>query len=321
MRSAYGTGLRRLGQWPAYARSALATLRQEDWDAVHCHDLDTLPIGFAYTRNRGTPLVFDAHESYPDLIAHQTPAWAGKMIRQLERFLVRRVDALVTVGVLLAEHYRPWVDRVVVVRNCQLPGSVPPEPVSQHPEWRPQGAELVVCYIGGFTPGRVILPLIETVARDPTLGLLLVGEGPQAEILLNAIGDCERISYLGPRVPPDQVVNIMRSSDVVYYGLRSDCPNNRFSSPNALYGALAAGRPLLTTDVGEISQIVREESCGLVLGEPTVERIGLALAQLRDGETRAAMSKRAEHAAQTKYNWETSEARFLELYRSLWGEA
>jgi glycosyltransferase involved in cell wall biosynthesis len=293
----------------------------EDWDSVHCHDLDTLPIGYVHTRRQDIPLVFDAHESYPDLIARQTPAWAGVMIRWLERFLVRRVDALVTVGDLLAEHYRPWAARVVVVRNCQQPGPVQPALVSQRSERRPQGTELVVCYVGGFTRGRVILPLIEAVANDPTVGLLLVGEGPQAEALLEAIGDLERIVYLGPRVPPDQVVNLMKSADVVYYGLRSDYPNNRFSSPNALYGALEAGRPLLTTNVGEISLIVRDEGCGLVLGEPTVEAIGLALTELRDVEVRAGMARRAEYAARTKYNWKTSETRLLGLYRDLWGDA
>jgi hypothetical protein len=74
--SAYGTGLRRVGQWPAFARRASARLRQDDWDAVHCHDLDTLPIGYDYTRRRSVPLVFDAHESYPDFVAPRLPGGA-----------------------------------------------------------------------------------------------------------------------------------------------------------------------------------------------------------------------------------------------------
>lgn len=320
VRSAYGTGLRRLGQWPAYARRAWAYLRQENWDAVHCHDLDTVPIAYAYTRRHRIPLVFDAHESYPDLIAPQVPGWAVAVVRWMERFLVRRVDALVTVGDLLAEHYRHWASWVVVVRNCQpfAPGSS--EPVPRRSEWGLQDAELVVCYVGGFTRGRVILPLIEAVAADPSVGLVLVGEGPQAQVLMDAIGDSSRITYLGPRVPPDQVVNIMTAADVVYYGLRSDFPNNRFSSPNALYSALAAGRPLLTTDVGEISHIVRTEGCGLILLEPTVEALGAGLAELRQPEARAAMAQSAVRAGKTKYNWATAQAELLELYRGLWGD-
>jgi glycosyltransferase involved in cell wall biosynthesis len=323
--SAYGTGLRRLGQWPTYARHVLARLRQADWQAVHCHDLDTLPIGFAHTRRRGVPLIFDAHESYPDLIAPQVPGWAVTVVRWMERLLVRRVDALITVGELLAEHYRSRAHRVVVVRNCPPAGPMSSDPASLRSAWRLEDQELVVCYVGGFTRGRVILPLIEAVNADPTVGLVLVGDGPQAQAVFDAMGDSNRIAYLGPRVSPARVVEIMRAADAVYYGLRPDFPNNRFSSPNALYGALAAGRPLLTTDVGEISQVVREEGCGLILPEtpgscgPTAAAIGQALAELRVPDLRAAMARKARRAGETKYNWRVARAALLDLYQQLWG--
>jgi glycosyltransferase involved in cell wall biosynthesis len=172
----------------------------------------------------------------------------------------------------------------------------------------------------------VILPLIEAVKADASLGLVLVGEGPQAATLLAAAGGVDRIVYLGERVPLDQVVEIMQAADVVYYGLRADHPNNHFSSPNALYSALAAGRPLLTTGVGEISQVVQTEGCGVVIGgadspqaqPPTAQAIAAALAQLRPAHVRAAMSQNARHAAETTYNWPAAEAELLNLYQDLW---
>jgi glycosyltransferase involved in cell wall biosynthesis len=229
--SAYGSGLKRLRQWPAFVREAYARVREAEWHAVHCHDLDTLPIGYVCARRYGLPLIFDAHESFPDLAAPRLPGWSVALLRLLESALIRRVDALITVGDLLAGHYRRWARRVVV--------------------------QLVACYIGGFTMGRVILPLVDAVKANPLFGLVLVGDGPQLHTVLQAAEGIDRIAYLGPRVPPARVVDIMRAADVVYYGLRSDFPNNRFSSPNTLYAALAAGRPLVTTDVGEISHVVR----------------------------------------------------------------
>jgi glycosyltransferase involved in cell wall biosynthesis len=124
---------------------------------------------------------------------------------------------------------------------------------------------------------------------------------------------------LGRRVPPDQVVNIMRSCDVVYYGLRPDFPNNRFSAPNALYSALEAGRPLLTTDVGEIARVVRDEGCGILLAAPTAEAVSAGLARLRVPQVREAMAENARRAAETRYNWAAAEAELLQLYRQLWG--
>jgi glycosyltransferase involved in cell wall biosynthesis len=318
--SVYGAGLRRLRQWPAFARQASACLRQCAWDAVHCHDLDTWPIGYAFARRRHIPLLLDAHESYPDLLAPHLPGPAVSVLRMMDRFLVRRADALITVGELLGDHYRRWAQRVVVVRNCppavvKASGSGP-----LRQKWGLEDVDLVLCYIGGFTHGRVILPLIEAVKADRALGLVLVGDGPQAASLLAAAHGVDRIVYLGQRVAPDQVVTIMRAADVVFYGLRADFPNNRFSSPNALYSALVAGCPLLTTGVGEIARVVQEEACGVILEGPTQEAIAAGLAQLRPPETRAVMAQKAQLAASTKYGWAAAETALLDLYRDLWGE-
>jgi glycosyltransferase involved in cell wall biosynthesis len=242
-------------------------------------------------------------------------------LRMMDRFLARRADALITVGQLLADHYRRWARKVVVVRNCPPAEAQPSslEPLRQ--VWGLRHVDMVVCYVGGFTHGRVILPLIEAVKADATLGLVLVGDGPQSELLLAAAHGVDRIVYLGRRVPPGQVVTVMQGADVVYYGLRADFPNNRFSSPNALYSALAAGRPLLTTGVGEIARVVHEESCGVVLDEPTKEAIAAGLNLLRTSKARTAMARNAQHAAATKYNWALAEAELLGLYTDLWGES
>lgn len=318
--AAYGSGLRRLGPWFAFARQAFVRLGQGTWDVVHCHDLDTLPVGYLYTRRQSVPLVFDAHESYPDLAAPRLPGWAVAALRRLERSLVRRVDALITVGELLAAHYRPWASQVAVVRNCPLPADDPSDPEALRTGWGLGDVRLLLCYIGGFTSGRVILPLVDAVRAEPDAGLVLVGHGPQAGRLLAAAEGVGRILYLGERVPPNQVEAIMRACDVVYYGLRSDFPNNRFSSPNALYSALEAGRPLLTTDVGEISLVVKAEKCGIILGDTTVEDIRVALLELRNTHVRTLMAQNARRAAEIKYNWSAAEAILLDLYDSLWRE-
>jgi glycosyltransferase involved in cell wall biosynthesis len=318
--AAYGAGLRRLRQWPEYARQALRHLHETDWDVIHCHDMDTLPIGYIHALRHDVRLILDAHESYPDFVAPRVPGWAAWLVGQMERYLVTRVDGLITVGERLAEHYRRWHARnVVVVRNCP-PIEVleaQPDVSGYREEWGLDDVELLVAYVGGFTRGRVILPLLEAVRDDASLGLVIVGSGPQRAQVESLAAGVERIHYLAPRIPPEQVVPTMRAADVVYYGLRADFPNNRYSSPNALYSALAAGRPLVTTDVGEISQIIQTERCGVVLEEPSPAAIGRALAGLRDPAHRDDMARRARRAAEERYNWGVARRNLLSLYEEL----
>jgi hypothetical protein len=41
--------------------------------------------------------------------------------------------------------------------------------------------------------------------------------------------------------------------DVIYYGLDASNPNARYSAPNKLFEALAAGRAVLCNDCGEVA--------------------------------------------------------------------
>src|SRR5215471_10297221 len=73
--STHGRGA---GQLFFYAKVYLKMLWRgirTPFDAVHCHDLDTLPLGFLLGKLKRKPIVYDAHESFPDMIEGSVP-WA-----------------------------------------------------------------------------------------------------------------------------------------------------------------------------------------------------------------------------------------------------
>ena len=43
-------------------------------DVIHCHDLDTLPLGFVLGKLKRKPIVYDAHESFPDMLEGSVPS-------------------------------------------------------------------------------------------------------------------------------------------------------------------------------------------------------------------------------------------------------
>jgi len=148
--------------------------------------------------------------------------------------------------------------------------------------------------------------------------VLLLGDGPQREMIETELAKHPRARYLG-RVPQEQVPNYTALVDVVYYGLNHHITddNIHYSSPNALFNALAAGKPLLTTNLGEIARIVQEEQCGIIVEPLTPERLAAAIEQLRDPAVRASMSINARRAAREKYNWDVAAATLLRIYQQL----
>ena len=75
------------------------------FDVVHCHDLDTLPLGFMLGKLKRKPIVYDAHESFPDMLEGSVHALVLRGLVHLENFLIRRIDLLITVGEKLRRHF------------------------------------------------------------------------------------------------------------------------------------------------------------------------------------------------------------------------
>ena len=319
IRSNYGVGGRQVFYLPRFWRQALQELRRLQPDIIHCHDLDTAPAGFWYARAHRLPWILDAHECYPEQVRGlRVNRFIYYMLLFLERQMTRRATQVITVGNLLAQRFRAMGGRVSVVGNYQPLGDFNSTNRISRADLGLRPDAFVVAYIGGFTPGRAILPLIRATQYVPEVIVLLLGDGPQREMIEAELAKHPRARYLG-RVPQEQVPNYTALADVVYYGLNHHLTddNIHYSSPNALFNALAAGKPLLATNLGEIARIVQEEQCGIIVEPLTPERLAEAIKQLRDPAVRASMSINARRAAQEKYNWDVASATLLRLYQQL----
>jgi glycosyltransferase involved in cell wall biosynthesis len=319
VRSNYGVGDRQIFYLPRFWRQALQELHRLQPDIIHCHDLDTAPAGLWYASSHRRPWIFDAHECYPEQARGlRVNRFIYYTLLFLEKQMTRRATYVITVGNLLAQRFRAMGGRVAVVGNYQPLGDFNSTNSISRPDLGLRPDAFVVAYVGGFTLGRAILPLIRATEYAPEVIVLLLGDGPQRETIEAELSKYPRVRYLG-RVPQEQVPAYLALVDVVYYGLNHQIPddNIHYSSPNALFNALAAGKPLLTTNLGEIARIVQEEQCGIIVEPPTPERLAAAIEQLRDPTVRAAMSINARRAAQEKYNWDAAAATLLRIYQQL----
>jgi glycosyltransferase involved in cell wall biosynthesis len=157
---------------------------------------------------------------------------------------------------------------------------------------------------------------LEAVAGLEGVGLVIGGDGPAAAAVREAAERCPRIRFLG-FVDPRQIPLYTSVSDVIYYGLDTSNPNARYSAPNKLFEALAAGKAVVCNDCGELGRIVREESCGLVVEQLTREALAGALDALREPGRLADCQARARRAGSERYNWAEAERALLALYQAI----
>ena len=288
-------------------------------DAIHCHDFDTLPVGWVLAALKRCRLVYDAHESYADMLGANVAPWIKRAVVWLERRLARRADATLTVGSLLEADLRQRGARHTwVVGNWKRLDEFAFDPTVVAARRRDMGlnGSLLVTYIGWLNADRGIAPLLEAVAADDGIALLVGGDGPLAPDVRRAAERCDRVRYLG-FVNPTQIPLYTAMADVVYYGLDATNVNAQYSAPNKLFEALAAGKAVVCNDCGEIGRIVREERCGMVVPELSRQAVAGALAELRQPARLAECQARARQAGQERYNWAEAERHLLALYTSI----
>ena len=315
--SSYAAGKKQVFYLPRFWKKALSLINQIKPDIVHCHDLDTTPVGYIYASKRKIPWIYDAHECYPEQMKKQVGNIIYFFLHRLNKFITPRATITITVNELLAKHLRDYGGNVIVVGNYfPLNKFVTTDKIKKQ-DLNLKQNDLIITYIGGFTCERAILPFIKSTEYLPENNhLLIAGDGLQRESLVNEIRQHSRTHYLG-WVPQTRLPDYYKLSDVIYYGLYAGSKNSIYSTPNSLYLAMATGKPLITTAGSEIANIVKEEECGIVIDKPTSKKIANAILMLHDDSLRQRLGQNGRFAAERKYNWENAESILLDAYTHL----
>ena len=238
-------------------------------DVVHCNDLDTLLAGIVAKVRFGSRVVYDAHEFYPE--SHPAGRWLDiKLLTALERFLIRKADAVVTVNPMLAEVMREvyGLAHVYSVPNAEWwvePGDRPPLQ-ERHDE---RGARTDQ----GPVPGTVRR---WTRDRGAHRGLEAGGWRPGGIVPARA-GQCvAAVSYrTGAQAGPAGQVGLLPRSGLRGHAGRGRgrgryrvipykpiIRNDRFACPNKLSQYLHAGLMVLTNDLPYVKSVVQAAGAG-----------------------------------------------------------
>ncbi len=321
IRTTYGAGVKQLLYTPRFWLAAAQHVQALRPDVIHCHDLDTLPVGWWLNRRLGARLVYDAHEDYPALMSLYLPPPMVGVLSWLERRLLDRVDHVITASTVFAEKLQArGVGQVTTIGNVQ--SLEPFDAVGASDVLRARArlglapGDLVVAYVGGFTRNRQLLPLIEASKGLAGVKVLLWGDGHQRTAVEQAVDGLENARYLG-WLEASQVPLHTKLADVIYYCLVPDYPGAVYNAPNTLTSAMAAGRPIVANEVGDLGRIVRETGCGVLLPEVTPGAVRQAIEGLRDPTIRQRMGQAGRAAAERSYNWETAERRLHRVYSQL----
>jgi glycosyltransferase involved in cell wall biosynthesis len=131
-------------------------------------------------------------------------------------------------------------------------------------------SEKLVVAIGRLSPQKRHHVLIDTMRRLPGMRLLIAGEGelrPELEALISASALDERVQLIG-NLSPDRVQMLLRAADV--FAMASEFEGLSL----ALVEAMAAGLPIVASDIAPIRDVVIDDSgqpAGILLASTSAD--------------------------------------------------
>lgn len=307
-----------LTRLPLYWAKALRKSRGLDFDIVHAHDFDTLPLGLLMSRLRGTPLVYDAHELYAKMIRDDVGPRASEAIWRLERRLARSADEIITVSeALAAELSRVREARARVVTTSQNPDVI--VGLSRQTVRDRYGLKgFVVSYLGSLEPGRFVEETISAFVPEDRVTVVVGGSGSLQTMVSEASRKNPAVRYVGV-VDADEALRLTWASDLVVAMMDPKNPNNVVGTPGKVINAMAVGRPVVTTKGLEIARKVEARGCGIVIPYSKPRFVEAVMAAAADPSKLEEMGRRGGECFEQEFSWEASREGLIKAYRALPG--
>lgn len=295
------------GNHPWMAVRLARLLRAWKVDIVHTRNAESFFYGVVAARLAGVRAVVHSEHGrqFPE---RPLRAW-------LQRLLLRSVNVAFTVSQQLKSDLQRELhvpaDRFEVVYN----GVDVERFLCQRTRALTQSAAhgLLIGSVGRLVPVKNYALLLEAVARLANFRscrLLLIGDGPERaglERLAARLGLGSRVAFCGHR---DDVPQLLEQVDVFVL------PSLSEGMSNTLLEAMAAGLPVVASDVGGNRELIEPDRTGMLFRSGDVAALTGRLEQLLgSSELRARLGEAAALRVRAEFSMQAMLARYAQLYR------
>ena len=297
----------------------------EPADIWHGMWAGSLPALDRLRGRHGGRTIYDSRDVYMESRNLATaPRPIRAVLSRLERRWARHADRVITVNRpyahLLAARF--GISEPAIVMNCP-PAWTPPVPPPDHIRRAlGLGSETsIILYQGQLISERGIEQAMDAILDVPGAVLVLLGYGDW-EARLRAAAAAPPYAgrvFILPAVRPEELVAWTASADVMVMPIQPTTLNHRYTTPQKLFEAIAAGVPVVASDLPGMAAIVTEIGAGALCDPTNPASIAKAIRRTLavDPEARAATRARILAAAHDRYSWESQVGALETLYRDL----
>ncbi|WP_160016645.1 glycosyltransferase family 4 protein [Pseudomonas sp. Irchel 3H9] len=302
-----------------YLNLFLADGLQHKANVIVAHDLPMLAVARKLAEASDAHLVYDSHELYceQEFSRGQRSSWA-----QLERRHIHACERVITVNPSIARELqmRYELAEVAVIYNAERITEQGERSWYLHDHFGISRDQRVLLFQGGFSAGRNLLELVEAMAllQKSNVHLVLLGEGQLSGTLHRLIKRKGMISrvHIHPAVAQSCLLSVTASADAGIIPYQAICLNNYYCTPNKLFEFIAAGLPVLASDLPELRRLVDGNQIGCVGDLGTPKAMATMIEAFFNDDQRLQRWREQLVEVRTELSWQREGERLKQIYRA-----
>ena len=288
-------------------------------DLIYANDLDTLAPCYFVSKIKNTRLIYDTHELFTEVPELTSRPKIQNIWLKIESTIFPKLKQVITVNDSIAKIYMqkynvavtsvrnvPIYDREDVIRNTRKELNLRDEDF------------ILIIQGSGLNKDRGIEEAISAMQYCTDCVLLLVGDGdviPKAKKMV-AEQKMEATVRFIPRRPYQELMKITRIADLGLLLDKNTSLNQGLALPNKLFDYIHAGIPILSSNLTEISKIIKQYGVGIFLLEIEPKTISETILKYKSNITLQKQHRINCRNAAEQENWQVEQQKLIAIIRS-----
>jgi glycosyltransferase involved in cell wall biosynthesis len=206
-----------------------------------------------------------------------------------------------------------------VIYNAERILDVPVRTRRFHEAFGLAASKKILLLQGGLSSGRNLEVLVNAMryVKNTSVVLVILGDGFLLSKLQAKVKSQAENVYFHPAVPQKDLLSFTVAADAGVIPYQATCLNNYFCTPNKLFEFIAAGIPILASDLPEIRNMVIGEQIGMVGDMSTPVKLAVLIDEFFADEQRLATWQMNVSVARKHICWEEEEKKLVAIYETL----
>lgn len=274
---------------------------------------------FRQAQKRGARVVLTVH----DVLPHDTGRKHFKTYKRLYPLFDALICHTEAAKAQLIDEFGITPDKIWVIPHGPLNGMVERSKEDARRHLGLSDDVPIALFFGRIRPYKGLQFLVRSWKRVresvPDARLIIAGSGTDEHVapVEKAIRECDLEGEIDSRfyfVPDEELDQLIQAADVLVY------PYRRITQSGALLKGLGVGKPVVSTRVGGLEEVIDDGKTGLLVNYGDEQDLARQIVRLFEVPSLGSqLGEAAQHVMETKYSWEAIAEQTLQCYSAVSG--